>query len=97
QPAGTKFQVSVWNALLGIPFGQTRSYKQVALAIRNEKAVRAVGAANGQNPVSLIIPCHRVIGANGSLTGYGGELWRKEWLLKHEHGIAYGTQGNLFE
>lgn len=81
---GTPFQVSVWNALKNIPYGQTVSYGQVAQAIARPKAVRAVGAANGQNPVSIIVPCHRVVGADGSLIGYGGGLWRKEWLLEHE-------------
>jgi methylated-DNA-[protein]-cysteine S-methyltransferase len=96
RPLGTDFQLSVWNALLSIPFGVTRSYKDVALALKKEKAVRAVGAANGQNPLSVVIPCHRVIGSNGALTGYGGELWRKEWLLAHERNLEYGTQGSLF-
>lgn len=82
--AGTPFQVSVWNTLQSIPYGQTVSYGQVAQSIGRPSAVRAVGAANGQNPVSIIVPCHRVIGADGSLTGYGGGLWRKEWLLGHE-------------
>lgn len=96
RPQGTDFQTTVWNALLGIPYGVTRSYKDVALALKKENAVRAVGAANGQNPISVIIPCHRVIGSNGDLTGYGGELWRKKWLLAHEQGIAYGQQTSLF-
>ena len=82
--AGTPFQVSVWDALQSIPYGQTVSYGQVAQSIGRAKAVRAVGAANGQNPISIIVPCHRVVGADGSLTGYGGGLWRKEWLLEHE-------------
>lgn len=82
--AGTPFQQSVWQALLDIPFGRTASYQQIADAVGNPKAVRAVGAANGQNPVSIIVPCHRIIGKNGSLTGYGGGIWRKEWLLRHE-------------
>lgn len=81
---GTAFQRAVWNELLKIHYGQTVSYQQVAVAISNPKAMRAVGAANGRNPISIIIPCHRVIGADGSLTGYGGSLWRKEWLLDHE-------------
>ncbi len=96
RPKGTDFQVSVWNALLGIPFGVTRSYKDVALALKNEGAIRAVGAANGQNPVGIVIPCHRVIGSNGDLTGYAGELWRKKWLLQHEQAHTYGQQGSLF-
>jgi methylated-DNA-[protein]-cysteine S-methyltransferase len=82
--AGTPFQVSVWQALQNIPYGRTVSYGQVAQIIGRPKAVRAVGAANGQNPVSIIVPCHRVVGADGSLIGYGGGLDRKEWLLDHE-------------
>jgi methylated-DNA-[protein]-cysteine S-methyltransferase len=96
RPQGTDFQRSVWNALLGIPFGITRSYKDVAMALRKEKAIRAVGAANGKNKLSIIIPCHRVIGSEGGLVGYGGELWRKKWLLAHEHRLSYGQQGSLF-
>ncbi|MBW2178142.1 MAG: MGMT family protein, partial [Deltaproteobacteria bacterium] len=75
---------SVWQALLTVPFGRTASYQQIADTIGNPKAVRAVGAANGRNPVSIIVPCHRIIGKNGDLTGYGGGIWRKEWLLRHE-------------
>lgn len=96
RPQGTDFQVRVWNALLGIPFGVVRSYKDVALALKKEHAIRAVGAANGQNKLNIVIPCHRVIGSNGDLTGYGGELWRKKWLLEHERAIEYGKQGSLF-
>jgi O-6-methylguanine DNA methyltransferase len=81
---GTPFQRSVWQYLLTIPFGCTASYQEVANAIDNPRATRAVGAANGRNPVSLVVPCHRVVGSDGSLTGYGGGLWRKEWLLEHE-------------
>ncbi|MBN1582409.1 MAG: methylated-DNA--[protein]-cysteine S-methyltransferase [Anaerolineae bacterium] len=81
---GTGFQKRVWQQLLAIPFGQTSSYLDIAIAIGNPKAVRAVGAANGQNPISIIVPCHRVVGSDGSLVGYGGGLWRKEWLLRHE-------------
>jgi len=81
---GTPFQHSVWQELLTIPYAQTTSYQQIAKAIGRPKAVRAVGAANGRNPIAIIVPCHRVIGADGSLTGYGGGLWRKEWLLAHE-------------
>ena len=83
-PQGTKFQKSVWTALQKIPYGETRSYKQIAQAIKNHKACRAVGMANNKNPIWIIIPCHRVIGADGSLTGYGGGLEMKERLLKHE-------------
>jgi methylated-DNA-[protein]-cysteine S-methyltransferase len=81
---GTDFQKSVWAALRAIPAGQTRTYGQLAAAIGSPKAVRAAGLANGQNPVALIVPCHRVIGANGTLTGYAGGLERKRWLLAHE-------------
>lgn len=88
---GTVFQQQVWAALCAIPFGETRSYGQQARSMQNEKAVRAVGLANGKNPISIIVPCHRVIGANGSLTGYAGGLERKQWLLAHEARIA-GTR-----
>ena len=81
---GTDFQRSVWKALRAIPAGETRTYGQLAAAIGSPKAVRAVGLANGRNPVALILPCHRVIGANGTLTGYAGGLERKRWLLQHE-------------
>ncbi|MGB3810384.1 MAG: methylated-DNA--[protein]-cysteine S-methyltransferase [Parvibaculum sp.] len=83
-PAGTAFQLSVWQALLQIPFGATRSYADIARAIGNPKGVRAVGLANGRNPIPVIVPCHRVIGSNGSLTGFGGGLPTKKWLLAHE-------------
>lgn len=81
---GTDFQRTVWAALRGIPAGQTWSYGQLALHIGSPKAVRAVGLANGANPIGLVVPCHRVIGANGSLTGYGGGIERKRWFLEHE-------------
>lgn len=81
---GTEFQKIVWYELLKIPYGVTISYRELSRRIDNEKAIRAVGAANGKNPVNIIVPCHRVIGADGSLTGYGGGLWRKKWLLEHE-------------
>lgn len=81
---GSEFQRKVWAALRDIPTGETRSYGQLAAAIGSPKAVRAAGLANGQNPVAVIVPCHRVIGANGTLTGYAGGLERKRWLLKHE-------------
>jgi methylated-DNA-[protein]-cysteine S-methyltransferase len=81
---GTNFQRAVWGHLLTIPFGETTSYGAVARAIGRPRAVRAVGAANGRNPISIIVPCHRVLGSDGSLTGYGGGLWRKKWLLRHE-------------
>jgi len=85
-PQGTPFQQRVWAALLAIPYGATRSYAQQAAAIGAPKAVRAVGLANGRNPIAIIIPCHRVIGANGSLTGYGGGMARKRLLLDLEQG-----------
>ena len=81
---GTKFQQTVWNALMDIPFGKTVSYAAVAKMIHHPRSVRAVGAANGRNKLWIIVPCHRVIGANGSLTGYAGGLERKKWLLAHE-------------
>lgn len=86
-PSGTDFQLSVWRALLKIPFGQTRSYGDIARAIKNPKGMRAVGLANGRNPIPVIVPCHRVIGSNGTLTGFGGGLPAKKWLLAHE-GVA---------
>jgi methylated-DNA-[protein]-cysteine S-methyltransferase len=85
---GTDFQRSVWKALRDIPVGQTRSYRDIAIAIGNPKGVRAIGLANGANPIGIVVPCHRVIGANGSLTGYGGGMARKEWLLKHEGALS---------
>lgn len=84
---GTEFQRSVWAALRAIPHGETRTYGQLAAAIGKPKAVRAAGLANGQNPIAVIVPCHRVIGANGTLTGYAGGIERKRWLLEHE-GVA---------
>lgn len=84
QLQGTKFQKKVWNQLMRIPYAKTLSYKDVAQAIRNEKAARAVGGANGRNPIGIVIPCHRVIAHDGTLGGFGGGLWRKEWLLNHE-------------
>lgn len=83
-PVGTEFQLRCWTALRTIPYGSTVSYGEQAVRIGNAKAVRAVGLANGQNPISIVVPCHRVIGANGSLTGYGGGLPAKQWLLSHE-------------
>lgn len=85
-PAGTAFQQRVWSELLNIPYGETRSYGQLAGAIGNRSAMRAVGAANGRNPISIIVPCHRVIGSNGTLVGYGGGLERKRFLLELERG-----------
>lgn len=83
-PEGTEFQQRVWEALLSIPYGETRTYGDIARAIGNPKAVRAVGGANRRNPISIIVPCHRVIGADGSLTGYGGGLDKKIFLLNLE-------------
>lgn len=83
-PEGTEFQKKVWMELMNIPFGETLTYKDIACMLGNIKAVRAVGNANGKNPISIVIPCHRVIGSNGELTGYAGGLDRKAWLLKHE-------------
>lgn len=88
---GTAFQREVWAALRGIPCGETISYLELARRVGRPKAMRAVGLANGANPVSIVLPCHRVIGSNGSLTGYGGGLPRKRWLLEHER----GTQATL--
>ena len=88
--AGTAFQQKVWRALCAIPAGRTETYGQLAARIGHPSAVRAVGLANGANPVGVVVPCHRVIGANGLLTGYGGGLERKRWLLDHE-GAAYRT------
>jgi methylated-DNA-[protein]-cysteine S-methyltransferase len=82
--AGTAFQQRVWRELTEIPYGETWSYGQLAKRINKPSASRAVGLANGRNPISILVPCHRVIGANGSLTGYGGGLERKQWLLAHE-------------
>ncbi len=96
KPEGTEFQKLVWAQLKQIPYGTTSTYGSIAKAIqKDERSSRAVGHANGQNPIAIIIPCHRVIGENGKLTGYAGGLWRKEWLLKHEGEIA-GTRLRLF-
>lgn len=84
-PQGTTFQKSVWRLLREIPFGSTTSYMALSRKLGDEKAIRAVASANGKNPLWIIIPCHRVIGSNGSLTGYAGGLWRKQWLLDHEN------------
>ena len=81
---GTDFQKTVWKALIDIPYAEIGSYKDIAVSIGNDKAIRAVGSANGKNKLSIVIPCHRIIGSNGKLTGYAGGLWRKEWLLQHE-------------
>jgi len=81
---GTAFQVTVWNELLTIPYGKTISYETLAIRVGNIKSIRAVGLANGQNPVAIVVPCHRVIGKSGDLVGYGGGLDNKKWLLQHE-------------
>ncbi len=86
-PVGTAFQLSVWGALQEIPYGRTESYGQLAARVGNVRACRAVGLANGRNPISIIVPCHRVIGASGTLTGYGGGLERKRQLLNLETGV----------
>ncbi|UOB15930.1 methylated-DNA--[protein]-cysteine S-methyltransferase [Abyssalbus ytuae] len=92
-PEGTDFQKRVWQALTEIPFGKTTSYLQLSKKLGDVKAIRAVASANGKNPFWIIVPCHRVIGADGSLTGYAGGLWRKKWLLEHENPPA---QQSLF-
>ena len=88
QPFGTEFQKMVWHELYKVPFGQTVSYIEIARRIGDEKAIRAVGNANNKNKIPIIIPCHRIIGHDGSLVGYAGGLWRKKWLLKHESIIS---------
>ncbi|MCX2681247.1 methylated-DNA--[protein]-cysteine S-methyltransferase [Galbibacter sp. EGI 63066] len=92
-PQGTDFQKKVWNALLDIPYGKTTSYLKLSQTLGDVKAIRAVASANGKNPLWIIIPCHRVIGSDGSLTGYAGGLHRKQWLLEHESPV---TQQSLF-
>ena len=98
QQVGTGFQLKVWELLLRIPFGKTISYQQLATQYGDLKAIRAVAAANGRNNLAIIVPCHRVIGTNQSLTGYAGGLWRKKWLLEHEakHGIGVEQLGFAF-
>lgn len=86
-PLGTEFQRKVWTELISIPYGKTISYEALAIRLGNIKSIRAVGLANGQNPIAIIVPCHRVIGKGGSLVGYGGGLENKEWLLNHEGAI----------
>jgi methylated-DNA-[protein]-cysteine S-methyltransferase len=92
-PKGTEFQQKVWKALLEIPYGKTISYMDQTKKLGDIKAIRAVASANGKNPLWIVVPCHRVIGTNGSLTGYAGEIWRKKWLLEHENP---STQQSLF-
>lgn len=84
-PKGTDFQQKVWSTLLEIPYGKTRTYLEQSKILGDVKAIRAVASANGKNPLWIVVPCHRVIGTNGSLTGYAGGLWRKKWLLEHEN------------
>ena len=83
-PSGTEFQQKVWKSLLEIPYGKTMSYMDLSKKLGDVKAIRAVASANGKNPLWIVVPCHRVIGTDGSLTGYAGGLWRKKWLLEHE-------------
>jgi len=83
-PSGTPFELRVWEELRAIPFGATRSYGEIARRLGDVRLTRAVGAANGKNPIPIIVPCHRVVGAKGELTGFGGGLDRKRWLLEHE-------------
>lgn len=92
-PSGTEFQQKVWKGLLEIPFGKTMSYLELSKKLGDVKAIRAVASANGKNPLWVVVPCHRVIGTDGSLTGYAGGLWRKKWLLEHENPT---TQQSLF-
>ncbi len=94
--AGTPFQQKVWNELLNIKAGRPISYLTLSKRLGDVKAIRAVGTANGRNNIAIIVPCHRVIGSNGSLVGYGGDLWRKKWLLEHEAKYCNGVQ-SLFE
>jgi methylated-DNA-[protein]-cysteine S-methyltransferase len=92
-PKGTDFQQKVWKALVEIPYGKTRTYLEQSKVLGDVKAIRAVASANGKNPLWILVPCHRVIGTNGSLIGYAGGLWRKKWLLEHENP---NTQQRLF-
>ena len=94
-PVGTAFQQRVWDALLRVPYGTVESYGAVARSIGSPAAVRAVGAANGRNPIPIIVPCHRIVGSNGDLTGYGGGMAKKQWLLGHEGG-GLGRTLDLF-
>jgi methylated-DNA-[protein]-cysteine S-methyltransferase len=93
---GTEFQQRVWDSLAHIPFGTTTSYLKQSRILGDEKAIRAVGTANGRNQIGIIVPCHRVIGSDGSLTGYAGDLWRKKWLLELEGAIKKETVLTLF-
>jgi O-6-methylguanine DNA methyltransferase len=93
---GTNFQFTIWNLLKKIPFGKTKTYLQMAKVYGDSHAVRAVGHAIGENPVGIVIPCHRVLGSKGELTGYAGGLWRKEWLIEHEQKMMGVEQTRLF-
>ena len=96
QHVGTDFQKLVWGKLETIPFGKTISYLELSRRIGNEKAIRAVGTTNGNNKFNIIVPCHRVIGSNGTLIGYAGDLWRKKWLLEHETKVLGNYQVSMF-
>ncbi|MEM7550344.1 MAG: methylated-DNA--[protein]-cysteine S-methyltransferase [Bacteroidota bacterium] len=97
-PTGTDFQQKVWEEIQKIDFGRTESYLNLARSYGDEKSIRAVAAANGKNPIAVIIPCHRIIGSNNELTGYAGGIHRKRWLLEHEFSTVSNTrQGNLFD
>lgn len=93
---GTDFQQSVWKHLTKIPYGETISYLQLSEQMKNPLAIRAIGAANGKNKIVIIVPCHRVIGNDGSLTGFAAGLWRKQWLLNHEKNVSGKGQQTLF-
>ena len=95
-PTGTEFQKKVWKELVEVPFGKTCSYLDISLKLGDKNATRAVGNSNGKNPIAIVVPCHRVIGSTGKLTGYAGGLWRKEWLLNHEKSVIFGKQTQLF-
>lgn len=94
---GSEFQQKVWAGLENIAYGKTISYKDLSLQLGDEKLVRAVGTANGKNPLAIVVPCHRVIGSDGKLVGYAGGLWRKQWLLEHEQKLAGTQQPSLFD
>jgi len=89
-PSGTPFQLGVWAALVDVPYGETAAYRDVATAVGSPRATRAVGMANNRNPIAIVVPCHRVVGADGSLTGYGGGTAMKAWLLDHERAVRAG-------
>ena len=95
QVNGTPFQLEIWKLLSDIPFGKTISYLELSKRFGDVNAIRAVGTANGKNPLSIVVPCHRVIGSKGELTGYAGKIWRKQWMLEHENSIV-SKQQSLF-